>query len=553
MGSNGEHHQRVVVDDSLQWLGKPRPVRVIVVGAGISGIAAVKLFNERLGDQPVSLTVYEKNSDVGGTWLENRYPGCSCDIPSHGYTYSWEGNPNWSRPYVGAEEIFDFYKGRAQAYGVFERLKLSHRVTQALWNDDRGKWELEIEDVANNRIFTDEAEVLINASGYLNNWKWPDIPGLDSYKGTLVHSAKWDDSVSFDNKTVAVIGSGSSAIQIVPRLQKITKHLFSFVRSPIWITPEFGGDFAPEGRNTMFTAEQKETWRNDSEKFRQLRKALEHGSQGTFDLQRKDSEAQKQLFARCHRDMSAILSKKEGLADIMIPKFAVGCRRMTPGHGYLEALVEDNVTVVGGGIRRFTAEGIETNDGKLFNVDAIVCATGFDTTYRPSFKVIGQDGKDLRDVWAKEPRSYISVGASGFPNYFIVTGPNFPLANGTVVPCMETTLKYAFEAVRLIQTEGIKSMSPKEEAVEDFQVYKDTLMREFVWTSSCRSWYKNGLADGKVWGPWPGSATHFMELLERPRWEDYEINYLTGNRFGFLGKGVSRREANGGDLAWFVQ
>lgn len=155
--------------------------------------------------------------------------------------------------------------------------------------------------------------------------------------------------MSFDNKTVAVIGSGSSAIQIVPRLQKsqlnpkspppkeiihlkkflaiVTKHLFSFVRSPIWITPEFGGDFAPEGRNTMFTAEQKETWRNDSEKFRQLRKALEHGSQGTFDLQRKDSEAQKQLFARCHRDMSAILGKKEGLADIMIPKFAVGCRR----------------------------------------------------------------------------------------------------------------------------------------------------------------------------------------------------------------------------------
>lgn len=193
---------------------------------------------------------------------------------------------------------------------------------------------------------------------------------------------------------------------------------------------------------------------------------------------------------------------------------------MTPGHGYLEALVEDNVTVVGGGIRRFTAEGLETNDGKLFNVDAIVCATGFDTTYRPSFKVIGQDGKDLRDVWAKEPRSYISVGASGFPNYFsmfffffffgwqmkleernsdlvfladdrldtVVTGPNFPLANGTVVPCMETTLKYAFEAVRLIQTEGIKSMFPKEKAVEDFQVYKDTLMREFVWTSSCRSW-----------------------------------------------------------------
>ncbi|KAH7389237.1 hypothetical protein BKA64DRAFT_696700 [Cadophora sp. MPI-SDFR-AT-0126] len=467
MGSTGESNPPPA--DSLQWLGKPRPVRVIVVGAGISGIAAVKLFNEMLGYQPVSLTIYEKNDDVGGTWLENRYSGCSCDIPAHGYTYSWEGNPDWSRLYIGAEEIFDFYKGRAEAYGVFKRLKLLHRVVQAIWSEERGKWELEIEDLANDRTFTNKAKVLINAGGYLKF-----IPGLDSYEGTLI---------------VVVIGSGSSVIQIVPRLQKVTKYLFSFVRSPIWITPEFGGEFAAsEGRNTMFTTEQRITWRNDSAKFLQLCKALELGS-------------------------------------------------ITPGHGYLEALVEDNVTVIGGGIRRLIIKGLKINDGKLFKVNVIICVTSFNIIYRPSFK---------------ELRSYISVAASGFPNYFIVMGLNFPLINGTIVLCMESTLKYVFKVVRLIQTEGVKSMSSKEMAVEDFQVYKDRLMKEFVWISSCRSWYKNRLANGKVWGPWLRSAVHFIELLERPRWEDYKIKYLAGNWFDFLEKGVSRREANGGDLAWFV-
>lgn len=169
---------------SQHWIGQPRPVRVVVVGAGVSGIAAVKLFKEVLGNQPVSLTLYEKNNDVGGTWLENRYPGyckkpqklvlrlifrhsCSCDIPAHNYTYSWEGNPNWSRMYVGAEEIFNFYKGRAQAYGVFDYLKLRHQVHEAVWSDVKGKWILNVEDLVTKQMIVDEAEVLINAGGYL--------------------------------------------------------------------------------------------------------------------------------------------------------------------------------------------------------------------------------------------------------------------------------------------------------------------------------------------------------------------------------------------------
>ncbi|KAH8816619.1 hypothetical protein F5884DRAFT_873328 [Xylogone sp. PMI_703] len=526
-----------------QWLGKPRPIRVIVVGAGISGIAAVKIFKERFKDLPATLVLYEKNHDVGGTWLENRYPGCSCDIPAHGYTYSWEGNPNWSKAYVGSEEIFDYYKSRAKAYGVFDYVHLQHKVREARWNDDTGKWIVQIEDTVHSRVFKDEAEVLINAGGFLNNWKWPDIEGISDYKGFLVHSAKWDDAFSFEGKTVGVIGSGSSAIQIVPVLQKKAKELTSFIRSPTWITPEFGPQFAKNGRDTEFSEEEKALWASNPELFLQLRKAYESGANTYFD---------REIFEKYSKEMRQRLGNKSDVASVIIPSFAVGCRRMTPGHGYLEALAADNVTVKSDPIRRFTSSGIEMVDGKILEFDSIVCATGFDNSYRPSFPVIGFDGKDLREVWREEPRSYLSVSVNGFPNYFMASGPNFPLANGSLIPCLEQSLRYAFEAAAKIQSQGVKSLDPKPEAVAEFQEHKDAVMEELVWTSNCRSWYKNGKVDGKVWGPWCGSALHYMELLSTPRWEDYEIRYTSSNRFQYLGRGKSSIEGTGGDLAWYV-
>ncbi|KAH0523187.1 hypothetical protein TsFJ059_008230 [Trichoderma semiorbis] len=474
---------------SDQWIGQPRPVRVVIIGAGIGGIAAVKLFRETFQDRPATLVIYEKNHDVGGTWLENRYPGCSVDNPGHTYTYSWEGNPSWSRAYVGAEEVFEYYKGRAKAYGVYEYVNFNHRVIEARWDDYVGQWKLKIEKEGSG-IIEDECEVLINVCGMLNQWKWPSIDGLDTYKGHLVHSAIWNSNYSFKGKTIGVIGSGSSAIQMVPQLQKEVKSLISFNRSPSWITQEFGAKYIPEGRGLVYSDEQREEWRR--------------------------------------------------------------CRRVTPGHGYLEALTRDNVIVRSDEIRRITPTGIQMVDGTKLALDAIICATGFDNSFRPSFALIGENGVDLRDEWREEPRSYLSVAAAGFPNYFMATGPNFPLANGALVACLEHTLKYAFRAVEKIQTQGVKSVSPTREAVNDFQEHKDAIMEKMVWTSLCRSWYKNGKVDGKVWGPYPGSVPHFFELMGETRWEDFKIEYRTSNRFQYLGRGNTHREVSGGDLAWYV-
>ncbi|KAL7943775.1 hypothetical protein V8C42DRAFT_100833 [Trichoderma barbatum] len=536
---------------SDQWLGQPRPIRVVVIGAGVGGIAAVKIFREMFKDRPTTLVIYEKNHDVGGTWLENRYPGCSCDNPAHCYSYSWEGNPSWSRVYVGSEELHTFFKGRAKAYGVYEHVRFNHRVTEARWDGSVGRWKLKIENTSSN-IIEDDCEVLINIGGMLNQWKWPSIEGIDTYKGHLVHSAAWDDTYSFKGKTVGVIGSGSSAIQIVPQIQKEVKSLVSFNRTPTWIAPEFGEAIAQGGREGHFSEEQKTRWANDPNEFVKYRKENEDLSSTYFRFHYKDTPVQEQAYQQTRAAMEKALKGKKDLIAKLVPSFAVGCRRLTPGHGYLEALAEDNVLVISDAIKRITPTGIQMADGTVITLDAIVCATGFDNSYRPSFALIGEGGVDLRDEWKEEPRAYLSVAVPGFPNYFMATGPNFPLANGSLLFSLEQTVRYALRAVEKIQTQGVKSLSPTQAAVDDFQEHKDALMEQLVWTSSCRSWYKNGTVDGKVWGPYPGSVPHFFELMGETRWEDYKIEYNTSNRFQYLGKGTTYREASGGDLSWYV-
>ncbi|KAK0757040.1 hypothetical protein N5P37_010566 [Trichoderma harzianum] len=536
---------------SDQWIGEPRPVRVVVVGAGIGGIAAVKLFRETFQDRPTTLVIYEKNHDVGGTWLENRYPGCSVDNPGHTYTYSWEGNPSWSRAYVGAEEVFEYYKGRAKAYGVYQYVNFNHRVVEARWDEYVGQWKLKIEKEG-SIIIEDECEVLINVCGMLNQWKWPSIDGLDTYKGHLVHSAIWDSNYSFKGKTIGVIGSGSSAIQMVPKLQKEVKSLISFNRSPSWITQEFGAKYIPEGRELVYSDEQREEWRNNPNEFLKYRKEIESIANKFWHAQFKDGPVQEEWYRQTRQNMETALGGNPELISKIVPSFAVGCRRVTPGHGYLEALAKDNIVVRSDEIRRITPTGVQMTDGTNLALDAIICATGFDNSFRPSFALIGENGVDLRDEWREEPRSYLSVAAAGFPNYFMATGPNFPLANGSLVACLEQTLKYAFRAVEKIQTQGVKSVSPTREAVNDFQEHKDAIMEKMVWTSPCRSWYKNGKVDGKVWGPYPGSVPHFFELMGETRWEDFKIEYRTSNRFQYLGRGNTHREVSGGDLAWYV-
>ncbi|CAK7199450.1 hypothetical protein SEUCBS139899_002130 [Sporothrix eucalyptigena] len=543
---------------SRTYLRKARPLRIAIIGCGVSGIAAVHMFKERFRapgqDLPIELVIYEKNKSIGGTWYENRYPGCSCDVPSHSYTFSWDGNPYFSRVYVGAPELYDYFTDRAEAYGVPEFVKLEHQVESAMWDNAKGQYAIVVKDLATGNLVEDTAEVVINASGVLNSWKWPDFPGLETFEGKLLHSANYDTSADLSGKTVGVVGTGSSGIQLVPQVQAVAKHMHTFHRSATFVTPELALEMAPKGRDTVYSEEQQQEWATNPEEFLKMRKKATHILNTGFEVIYKDSDAQKQMLEKIKEQMRARLAKKPELIPALIPDFALGCRRFTPGDGYLEALCADNVSVHTQGVRQVQPTGMILQDGTAVSLDVLVCATGFNTSFVPPFRLTGLDGAVLNEVWKQNgPQAYMGVAAAGFPNYFMTTGPNCPAAHGTFIPCIEAYLNYAFSAAERLMTEDIKSITVKQAAVDDFQAHKDDIVQDLVWTSGCRSWYKNGTVDGKVWGPWPGSGPHFVESITVPRWEDYDFVYRSGNRFQYLGDGRTLRELQGGDLSWFIK
>ncbi|OQU96347.1 hypothetical protein CLAIMM_02442 isoform 3 [Cladophialophora immunda] len=377
-------------------------------------------------------------------------------------------------------------RGQVELYAVHQTVSQGDR---ARWSEPNNQWFLKIENSADGTIFEDQCDVLLSATGILNKWKWPDIPGLSSFKGKLLHSARWDQEYNFEGKTVAVVGAGSSAIQIVPSLQPVVKKLVNFIRSPTWITPEFSESLAKDGRDTRFTPEEIERFNKDKSHFLQYRKLVQNTGSSSFSLYYKGSDLQEQSMTKFANLMRERLDYNEELCEKLIPKFAVGCRRFTPGNGYLESLIKPNVQVVLTGIEEITTNGIRAADRTEHAVDAIVCATGFDCSHRPAFPVVGRNGLDLAEYWKEQPRHYMSVAAPGFPNYFILGGPNSPIANGSLISGLETEISYAFACLRKMQTENIASMDVKEEAVDDFLEHRDSLMDAMVWSGGCRSWY----------------------------------------------------------------
>ncbi|KAI1862728.1 uncharacterized protein JN550_010065 [Neoarthrinium moseri] len=524
-----------------------RRLRVVCVGAGAAGLQLAYKAERAL--ENIELQIYDKNSDVGGTWLENRYPGCTCDIPSHSYQYTWARNPNWSAYYSSSEEIWQYFKDVAVKYDLEKYVQLNTRVQSATWDEAGGKWRLKLLG-PKGKPAEDDCDILVSASGVLNSWKYPDIPGSDVFKGKLMHSAQWDQNFKFDeNVRVAVIGGGSSSVQIVPSLQPMVKKLTAFLRSPVWVTTGFGAKHAgPGGTNFTYTEEQKKSFNEDPGSYIKYCRDVEGELNKRFNLMHLNSEDQnssRQLIA-------SIMAEKindEKLTKRMVPKFALGCRRMTPGSGYLESLTKDNVEVVHESVVRLTETGVVDESGIEHEVDVVVCATGFDTSFTPHFKVTGRKGADIKGQFGDFPRGYLGIAAENFPNLF---RPSSPASHGSILPILEWYTRYMFQVVDKMQTENIKSFEPKAGAIKDFYNHTHELMKRLAWSAPCRSWFKNGNIHGPVTAIYPGSRLHWFEMLRNVRWEDYEIEYRTGNRFQFMGNGFSQVECDpDADPVWY--
>ncbi|CAK7200449.1 hypothetical protein SEUCBS139899_003144 [Sporothrix eucalyptigena] len=543
-----------------QPLGTPRPIRIVVVGAGASGLNVVRNVKEHM--QNVDIQVYEKNGVVSGTWFENSYPGCACDIPSHNYQYSWAPNPGWSEYYASQKEIREYFERAASEHGLLPYIQFGQKVVDARWEETESVWRFKIEDVSTGEVKEDYGHFFINASGYLNNWKWPTIDGLHSFKGPLLHSGAWDNSVDLAGKNVAVIGYGSSGIQLVTAIQPLVKSLTTFIRGPTWITAGFGSKYAaPGGLNFTFSEEQKETFRKDPTAYLAYRKGVEHELSSRFKMLHKDTPEQKAAVEFSRVDMLRRLGtgeKAEHLAKTLIPTFPVGCRRPSPGNGYLEALSAPNVDVITGReISRIEADGLvlkdeETGTETKVVVDVIICATGFDLSFRPRFPIVGRNGVDLRNAWKDRATAYLSMTPADMPNYFVFLGPQAPVGHGSAIPIVEHLTKYMLKMVYKIQTEGYKAVVPKKEAIDEFVEHADTFLPRTAWAGKCRSWFKNGKETGPVTGLHPGSRLHWFHLLQEPRYEDWEwTNVNPANRWAYLGNGFSTMEAEGKDLTWY--
>ncbi|RYC80541.1 putative sterigmatocystin biosynthesis monooxygenase stcW [Fusarium oxysporum f. sp. narcissi] len=530
---------------------KSRKLRVVCIGAGYSGLMlAWKWKYETPMDDFIDLVIYDKNPDVGGTWLVNRYPGVACDVPAHIYTFSFEPNPDWSSFYATGPEIWDYIKRTTKKYKLDERVQLNSNVTSSVWDGEKGKWKIKV--TQDGRTIDEEADVLINATGLLSKWRWPDIKGIDSFEGIKVHSAAWDQNLDWTGKRVAVIGNGSSAIQILPQMQPKAAKITNFIRTPTWISSNYAAEFTPEGKNFQYTEEQKRNLRENPDQLFEMRRKIEHSFNQFFYALLVGTEQQKAVAISFKKMMETRLNNNPELCAQLIPEFKVGCRRLTPGEGYLEALQAHNVDIEYAPIERFTEKGIKTTKGE-YEFDIIVCATGFDVSFVPHWELVGKRGVTLNNQWKDEPTAYMSTCAPNMPNYFMFNGPNCPVGHGSLLACMEWTAEYILKWCKKIASEDIKSVTVNEAATAEFNIYSQEFLKRTVWASGCRSWYKNNKVDGKVTAMYAGSILHFKEMLENFRTEDFDYEFNSSNRFRFMGNGLTRLEERGEDLSFYVK
>ncbi|OAL38186.1 hypothetical protein AYO20_02638 [Fonsecaea nubica] len=573
-----ERLKEVWVPLSDEYSYKKRKLRVATIGAGFSGlIFAHKIQHEQPELQEfVDHVIFEANDDVGGTWKANTYPGVQCDVPAHIYAFPFDPNPDWSKFYADGPEILEYIQRTVKKWNLNRDIQFNTRVVALEWLEEEGKWKIRVrKDGQEER---DEfADVLVSAQGFLSQWKWPDIPGIETFKGHKVHSAAWDHSFDYSHKRIGIIGNGSSAIQILPQMAKLPgTQVVSFQRGATWITQSLGealgvgDDGQPDDEgvedqemtngdegvdmtevgeevgskfNPGYTKADKRRFRNPA-KHKAYRKMLQHGMNKGFRLFRKGSVQNAKSTEVTVERMRAALNNNPELCEKLIPNWTLGCRRLTPGEGYLESFLLPTVSLEKSSIARITETGIETESGTHYDLDVIVCATGFDVSHIPHYPVTGRNGMTLAEKWKDEPESYLSVACPDFPNYFIFTGPNATVGHGTLITSMTWTAEYIVKWLHKIAGEDIHSAAPRQDATDEFVTYGDEIQQTLTWTGACKSWYKKNRVDGRVTATWPGSALLYREVILREiRGEDWDVRYRSRNRWrGILGNGFTRLE-----------
>jgi cation diffusion facilitator CzcD-associated flavoprotein CzcO len=474
----------------------------VIIGAGFGGIGA----SIKLAEQGIEHVILEKLDDVGGTWLANQYPGCRCDVPSHLYSFSFALNPEWSDSYSLQPEIWRYLKKVAVDHGVVERVRFGCKVDAARWDDEAKQWRLE---TSAGSMTTD---VLIAAHGFLSEPSIPHFEGIETFAGQVMHSAEWDPSYDVTGKRVGVIGTGASAVQIVPEIHKQATSLSVFQRTAAWILPHRGRTIRP--------------W--EHELYRRV-PAVQRAVRG-FHYWSSEFLAVPALMKPAGGKLLKKLAVKHLETQVpdpelrakLIPSFKPGCKRLTPSNEYLPAIASPMTTLVTSGIDRMVPEGIVTADGVTHQLDVIILATGFrvtDNTF-PEL-VIGRDGRTMRQTWDEDGLgAYNGTTFAGFPNFFMLAGPNTGIGHTSLVYMIEAQLPYVLDALRLMKERGIASIDVRPDVQASYNELLQRKLSPTVWnTGGCKSWYldKNGFNTTI----WPDYTFKFARRLERFDVESY--------------------------------
>jgi cation diffusion facilitator CzcD-associated flavoprotein CzcO len=476
---------------------------VVILGAGVSGICMGIALRKAGID---SFLIIEKSPALGGTWWDNTYPGAECDVRAHLYSYSFAPNPDWSQAYAPQGEIRQYLERCSARFDLFPRIKFNTAIVAARFDAATGLWRLQLEN--GEQL---ESRFFICSTGPLSQPRYPDIPGMESYPGALLHSARWDRACEFRGKRVAVIGTAASAVQLVPRIAPLVEKLYVCQRSPNWIIPRINHVYGPWER-ALFRV------KLIGKAHRFLLYAAHEMNRLSFNPGSLNAWIARRL-AQWHVRRQVPDDK---LREALLPEYPFGCKRVLLSNDYYPALMRPNVELVTAPIRQIDHDGIITGDGKRREADIIVCATGFDISHvLSSIRIEGTKGRLLGKAWAGEPEAYRGVAIAGFPNLFLLLGPNTGQGHTSAMLFIEAQANHALQCIQEVLSQGKTSVEVKAGAMARYNEQLQKKLATSVWAAGCRSWYKT--ESGKIVGIYPGFSFQYARELRRPRFEDYII------------------------------
>lgn len=463
--------------------------RVAVVGAGIGGMALViGLRSDGIDD----VVLLERDDGVGGTWRSNTYPGAACDVPSHLYCYSFAPNPHWSKAYADQPEILAYLERCADEFGVRPHLRTGWGVASATWSDDDGRWTLEAHD---GRRCT--ADVVVFATGTFGEPRRPEVPGLDTFAGPILHSARWDHDVELAGRRLGVVGTGASGVQIVPAVVDAAAHTTVFQRTPAYVLPRKDPAFPPEEQARLA---------GDPAALAELRRSLHDAFESATVFRLGDPLAD--VIAGVAREHLERKVADPELRAVLTPDYPLGCNRTLISSAWYRTLVRDDVTLVASPVTAVEPGAVRTADGGRHDVDVLVLATGFHAgDYLHGIEVRGRDGTSLRDTWADGPSAYLGMTVPGFPNCFVFYGPNTNQGGNSIILILEAQAAYVRSA--LARTAPGAVLEVRQDAFDRYEADLQAALADTVWSTGCRSYFTS--PSGRVVTQLPHPAGWYVE------------------------------------------